>query len=314
MRRIALLTDQDVLGTPGLSDTKPRITARAVVVNPEGHLALMYAEKFSIHTLPGGGVEESESIEAALRREIAEETGATIASIEPLGVIEENRAHADYTQVNHYYIVRTADDTLHPHLTALEAENGTSALWCSFDEAYQRIAAPVFDRPQQKYLQARDVKALEAYKARESIRVVRVTANTPLWPALTDYAQHCSWVAGPHLAGMLRENRFTDWEAVFAAVQDDTIIGCCTFLKTDYYPENRYWPWISSMFVGENHRGQGVCGMLIEGAVRYARAQGFHRVYIPSDMTGFYERYGFTKIDELTNYGGDVDSIFARDI
>ena len=31
-------------------------------------------------------------------------------------------------------------------------------------------------------------------------------------------------------------------------------------------------------------------------------------------MLGFYERYGFVKIDELTNYGGDVDSIFARNL
>ena len=164
MRRLATLTDLDILGTPGLSSAKPRLTARAVAVNPAGQLAVMYAAKYDIHTLPGGGVEEGESIEAALRREIAEETGCTITSIEPLGIIEENRAHADYTQINHYYIVRTTDDTLHPHLTALEAENGICAMWCSFDEAYQRIAAPVFDRPQGKFLQARDMKALIEYR------------------------------------------------------------------------------------------------------------------------------------------------------
>ncbi len=164
MRRIAALTDLDILGTPGLSSAKPRLTARAVVVNPAGQLAVMYAAKYSIHTLPGGGVEEGESIEAALVREITEETGVTIASIEPLGIIEENRAHADYTQVNHYYIVRTADDTLQPHLTALESENGTSVRWCSLDEAWTRISTPTFDRPQGKFLQARDMKALIEYR------------------------------------------------------------------------------------------------------------------------------------------------------
>lgn len=142
----------------------------------------------------------------------------------------------------------------------------------------------------------------------------RLTPDSPLWNPLADYAESCSWVAGPHLAGMLRENRFTGWEAVFAAMQDDEIIGYCTFLQTDYYPENRYWPWISSIFVDEKCRGQGVCGMLIEAAIDYARSCGFKTVYIPSDMTGFYERYGFRKIDELTNYGGDVDNVFARDI
>ena len=166
MRKIATLTDLDILGTPGLSTAKPRLTARAVVVNPAGQIAVMYAAKFGIHTLPGGGVDEGESIEDALRREIAEETGCTIASIEPQGIIEENRAHADYTQINHYFIVRTADDTLHPHLTALEAENGTSAAWHTPEDAFERIAAPVFERPQGKFLQARDVKALEAFLAK----------------------------------------------------------------------------------------------------------------------------------------------------
>lgn len=314
MRRIATLTDMDLLGTPGLSAAKPRLTARAVVVEPSGRIAVMYAAKFGIHTLPGGGVEEGESIEAALYREIAEETGATILSTAPLGYVEENRAHADYTQLSYYHIVRTADDTLHPHLTALEAKNGTRAMWCTPEEAWQRIATPVFDRPQGKFLQARDMAALTAYQAWQDIRVQRVTADSPLWDRLADYAEHCSWVAGPHLAEMLRENRFTGWEAVFAATLGEEIIGYCTFLRTDYYPENRYWPWVSSLFVGEAHRGQGVCGLLIDAAIAYARDCGFTRVYIPSDMTGFYERYGFQQIDELVNYGGDVDHIFARDI
>jgi len=314
MRKIAVLTDLDVLGTPGMSAAVPRLTARAVVINPDGELAVMYAAKFGIHTLPGGGVEEGESIETALRREIAEETGCAIASIEPLGIVEENRAHADYTQVNHYYIVHTADATLHPHLTALESANGTRALWCTPEDAWERIAAPTFERPQGKFLQARDTKALEAYFTRQRITVQRITPDTPLWEALADYAEHCSWVAGPHVAGMVRGNRFTGWEAIFAAVLDGQIIGYCTFLQTDYYPENRYWPWISSIFVDENHRSQGICGQLIDAAIAHAQAQGFRRVYIPSDMVGFYERYGFVRIDELVNYGGDTDHIFARDI
>ena len=147
-----------------------------------------------------------------------------------------------------------------------------------------------------------------------NVNVQRITFDSPLWSQLADYAEHCSWLAGPHIAGMLREQRFTDWEAPFAALLDGKIIGYCTFLKTDYYPDNRYWPWISSMFVDEKHRRQGVCSKLINAAIDHARSCGFKTVYIPSDMVGFYERYGFRKIDELTNYGGDVDSVFARDI
>ena len=113
---------------------------------------------------------------------------------------------------------------------------------------------------------------------------------------------------------LLRENRFADWETPFAAVQDGTIIGYCTVMKTDYYPENRYAPWISSVFVDEAFRGRGVCGLLLRAAEQYLAQNGFEKAYIPSDMTGFYERYGYRKIDSLVNYGGDTDDVFMKRI
>lgn len=146
------------------------------------------------------------------------------------------------------------------------------------------------------------------------MQVIKLTPGQPLWQELAAYARSCGWIAGPHLADMLCGNRFSDWEAPFAAVAEGRIVGFCTFLKTDYYPENRYWPWISSIYVDERCRGQRICGQLIAAACEHAAACGFPRVYIPSDMTGFYERYGFSHIDDLTNYAGDVDHVFARDL
>jgi len=147
------------------------------------------------------------------------------------------------------------------------------------------------------------------------MRVQRIEHQTKLERKLIAYAQKCSWIAGPHLAELLIENRLEDWEAAFALLDDrENVVGFCTFLKTDYYPENRYSPWISTMFVDERVRGQRLSGLLIEAAVAYARACGFTRVYIPSDMTGFYEKYGFMPIDRLVNYGGDTDTIFAKEI
>ena len=144
--------------------------------------------------------------------------------------------------------------------------------------------------------------------------VRRVLPQDTLWQRLADFARSCSWVAGPHLADMMLQNNFTDWEAVFAALQDEKIIGYCTLLRTDYYPENRYSPWISSIFVDESARGHRLSGLLIEAAETYARSLGFKRVYIPSDVVGLYEKYGYKRIDELVNYGGDTDQIFMKEI
>lgn len=146
-----------------------------------------------------------------------------------------------------------------------------------------------------------------------TIKILRVTKDCDDWDKLICYAETCSWeAAGIHLAEMMKKDLFTDWESVFCAKQNGQIIGFCTFLKTDYYPENRYSPWISSMFVQEDFRGNRISQLLIDFAADYAKKVGFTRVYIPSGIIGLYEKYGFQKIDTLMNYGGDLDSVFAR--
>lgn len=146
------------------------------------------------------------------------------------------------------------------------------------------------------------------------MEIKRLTPDSPLWEAAADFAEKCSWIAGKHVARMMRENRFTDWEAIFFAMEDGRFAGYCTLLREDYYPENRYSPWISSMFVEEPFRGNQLSGRMIDFACGYAKEQGFRTVYIPTDMPRLYERFGFTVIDSLTNYGGDVDQILSKPI
>ena len=146
------------------------------------------------------------------------------------------------------------------------------------------------------------------------MNISRIEPDGEIWHKLINYSKNCSWIAGKHLADMMESNSFTEWESVFAAISEDKIIGFCTFLKTDYYPENRYSPWISSIFVEEAYRGCRISGKMIETVIVYAKEQGFSKVFIPSDMIGFYEKYGFEKIDELRNYGGEIDNIFVREI
>lgn len=168
MKLIERLTDETVLGTPGLSHAQPRCTARAIVKNRQGLYALMYAEKFDLYSLPGGGVEGEERPVDALRREIFEETGCLCQEIEALGIVEENRFHADYTQISYYYLVTTDGPQTDPELTEAERQNRTSLQWHPLEEVIRRITTPVHSTAQRKFLQARDTAALNAYLQRES--------------------------------------------------------------------------------------------------------------------------------------------------
>lgn len=160
---IGELTDKNVLGTDGLSDKKPRKTSRAIMINKDGKYAVMYAKKFNLHSLPGGGIDNGEDELSALVREIFEETGCTCDVIEPLGIVSENRYHADYTSISYYFVVKTKTMQSVLHLTDAEAENGTILKWCSLDETLRLIRDIEHETNQRKFLQARDLTALNEY-------------------------------------------------------------------------------------------------------------------------------------------------------
>ncbi|HOZ36715.1 MAG TPA: NUDIX hydrolase, partial [bacterium] len=54
---------------------KVRRAARAVVLDQDNKVAIVWNDKGQHHKIPGGKIEEWEDIEMALKREIKEETG-----------------------------------------------------------------------------------------------------------------------------------------------------------------------------------------------------------------------------------------------
>lgn len=149
----------------------------------------------------------------------------------------------------------------------------------------------------------------------EGLRIEKVEKNTQLAEKLLGFIDSCSWTeVKQHLTDMVKNWVFTDWEAMFAAILDDKIVGITSIMKTDYYPMPEIYPWISCVFVSEEYRGHRISEKLIAFANRYAEENGFKRSFIPSEHVGLYEHYGYRYLQDITNYGGGTDHLFVKDI
>ena len=160
---IDALTDKTVLGTDGFSDAAPRKKSRAILIAPNGKIAVMYEKATQLHALPGGGIEPGEDETSALYREVAEETGCTCDLVQPVGIVSENRGHAGTTHLSYFFVVHTKTVQSNGHLTEEEIALGTELKWCSPEEALVLIQSNVTDTNQKKFLQARDLSALREF-------------------------------------------------------------------------------------------------------------------------------------------------------
>jgi N-acetylglutamate synthase-like GNAT family acetyltransferase len=134
------------------------------------------------------------------------------------------------------------------------------------------------------------------------------------WDKLIDFVKKSSWRESPIIANHWEKNIFLDWERIFVAIENNSIVGHCSLNEKDTVPHVRYTPYIQSVFVNEQFRGNRLSEKLILCAMSYAKTLGFEEVYIVSAHKNFYEKYGFIKIDEKNDYRGELQGIFVHKI
>lgn len=119
---------------------KTRTTARAVIINNEKKILMLYSKSFNDYTFPGGGVKEDEDYIKGLKRELDEEIGAKdITIIKRIGHTKEIRygisgSNSLYEQTSYYYLCRVSNFG-QPNYVGREQEQGLEKVWVNIDEA-----------------------------------------------------------------------------------------------------------------------------------------------------------------------------------
>ena len=116
-----------------------RSAVRAVMYQA-GKLLMVYSNKNGDYKFPGGGIEKDENEEAALRREVKEETGYDISVIgEKIISACEYRKYDDdeFVMESNYYVCSISDGQGHQDLDDYEKDLGFVPFFVSAEEAYR---------------------------------------------------------------------------------------------------------------------------------------------------------------------------------
>jgi 8-oxo-dGTP diphosphatase len=126
-----------------MTELRLRLAARAIVVDDDERVLLVmfdFGDRGEVWATPGGGIEEGESDEGAVRRELAEEAGLDECELGPLvwtrtHVVPRGGGLWD-GQTERYYLVRTPAFEPAPRLSweELRAEAMTAIRWWDLDE------------------------------------------------------------------------------------------------------------------------------------------------------------------------------------
>jgi len=79
----------------------------------------------------------------------------------------------------------------------------------------------------------------------------------------------------------------------YLCLLDDQIIGGLGVIENDFHDRKDLTPNICAVFTEDAHRCRGIAGRLLQLAVDDLRTRGISPVYLFTDHTGFYERYGW---------------------
>lgn len=79
----------------------------------------------------------------------------------------------------------------------------------------------------------------------------------------------------------------------YLCLDGDNIVGGMGVIENDFHDKKDLTPNVCAVYTEESHRKMGIAGVLLNMVVDDLKLKGISPVYLVTDHTGFYERYGW---------------------
>jgi len=105
-----------------------------------------------------------------------------------------------------------------------------------------------------------------------------------------------------------KNERLPRW--YLAIGENDEIVGGCGLIQNDFVDRTDLFPYLCALFVEEKARGHALGSKLLEHARIEAGRLGFDKLYLCTDHTSYYERYGWRHIAFGRHPWGETSRIY----
>lgn len=100
----------------------------------------------------------------------------------------------------------------------------------------------------------------------------------------------------------------------FLLLKEEKTIGCYGLIINDFISRHDLYPWFACLFIDEQERGKSLGKLLMEHGENEAKKCGFSTLYLTTDHDGYYERYGWLRIEDGYDLKGEKGRIYKKSL
>ena len=98
----------------------------------------------------------------------------------------------------------------------------------------------------------------------------------------------------------------------YVVVRGSRIIAGCGVIENDFHERKDLTPNVCAVYVDEEYRNQGIAGFMLQYACDDMSALGVDTLYLLTDHTGFYERYGWQFLCMARGNDGELSRMYVH--
>lgn len=141
-------------------------------------------------------------------------------------------------------------------------------------------------------------------------RIIRITDDPELIPTLAEWFNSKWGIPKEAYLDSMNEAIAQDFAVPewYAVIDNGNIIGGAGVIENDFHNRPDLSPNVCALYVIPERRGQGIAGELLAKISDDMNKRGVKTLYLATDHTSFYERYGWEYLTDVRSDGEDNDS------